>query len=242
MGDYGVGTSYSAPMVSGTVALMLAANPSLTAAQVRSLLTSTVQGFPTTSSSSGVASCHAPTGTTVADEQDECYCTTSTCGAGMLDTQAAVLAAASGRAVAHLGGTPPLVTPGNSVTLDGSASSAATGASLSSYLWEVTEGSTLASITSANNASTVTLSTTAGSTGPFTVRLSVTDSGGNTATATQAFTLGSSASVVTAVPSSTPADSGGGGGALDRSWALLAALTAAAAIWGRPRHARRTAH
>lgn len=233
LGDVSLGTSFSAPMVAGTAALMLSANPSLTAAEVRSLLTSTTRAFPTTGGSTGIATCTTP-GTT---KQEECYCTTSTCGAGMLDTQAAVQAAATGRAVAHLGGAGSLVTTGNSVTIDGSGSTAASGASLTTYLWELIDGSSLATITSANNASSVTLSTASPTTsGMVTVRLTVTDNLGNTGFATQAFTLGTATSIVTAVPTSTatttPSNSGGGGGAFDLSWAALGLLSVMAA-WRR---------
>lgn len=85
----GVGTSFSAPLVSGTVALMLARQPTLTPSEVLSLLRSTSRPFVSSGGSTGTAQCQAP-GSTV---QDECYCTTSTCGAGMLDTAAAVAAA-----------------------------------------------------------------------------------------------------------------------------------------------------
>ncbi|WP_443111462.1 S8 family peptidase [Burkholderia sp. FERM BP-3421] len=65
------GTSMSTPHVAGTVALMLAANPSLTPAQVLQKLQASARRFP---SGSG--------------------CTTSTCGAGLLDAGAAVSSAA----------------------------------------------------------------------------------------------------------------------------------------------------
>lgn len=86
-----LGTSFSAPLVSGTVALMLSVKPDLTPAQVRSLLRSSARAFPTSGADAGTPVCHAPNGTA----QDECYCTTSTCGAGMLDARAAVAAAAA---------------------------------------------------------------------------------------------------------------------------------------------------
>jgi hypothetical protein len=77
------GTSLAAPMVSATVSLMLAVAPSLTPAQVRSILTSTAKPFPAGSD-----------------------CTTARCGAGIVNTGAAVRAAAatSGAAVPNYEG------------------------------------------------------------------------------------------------------------------------------------------
>jgi hypothetical protein len=66
------GTSVSAPMVSGTVSLMLAVAPWLTPDQVRAILVDTAKPFPLTSD-----------------------CTTDRCGAGILDAGAAVRAAAA---------------------------------------------------------------------------------------------------------------------------------------------------
>jgi serine protease len=64
------GTSFSAPMVSGVISLMLAVAPNLTADQVRSLLVSSAKPFPPLST-----------------------CSTSICGAGIVNAQAAVQAA-----------------------------------------------------------------------------------------------------------------------------------------------------
>lgn len=234
LGEVSLGTSFSAPLVSGTAALMLSANPALTAAQLRSLLTGTARAFPSTGGSTGIRTCDTPD--TV--EQSECYCTPTTCGAGMLDTQAAVQAAAAGRAVAHLGGTPPLVTPGATVSLDGSASSGANSAAIATYLWEIIDGAALATMTSANNASSVAFATAASATsGTFTVRLTVTDATGNSASATQRLTLGTAPTVVTATPS-TESDSGGGGGgggAFDIGWGALIMLGLAAIARGHRR-------
>ena len=64
------GTSFSAPMVSGVISLMLAVAPDLTVAQVRSILTSSATPFPPLST-----------------------CSTSLCGAGIVNARAAVRAA-----------------------------------------------------------------------------------------------------------------------------------------------------
>lgn len=64
------GTSFATPLVSGTVALMLAVAPGLSATEVRALLAASAQPFPAGST-----------------------CSTSQCGSGILDAGAAVLAA-----------------------------------------------------------------------------------------------------------------------------------------------------
>jgi serine protease len=92
--DASLGTSFSAPLVAGTAALMISANPALTPAQVKSMLQSTARAFPTTSTDPAVLQCHAPNGVV----QNECLCTTSTCGAGLLDAAAAVAAVVAGPA------------------------------------------------------------------------------------------------------------------------------------------------
>lgn len=90
-----VGTSFSAPLVSGTVALMLSVQPSLTPAKVKAALQNSARPFPSSGAGSEVQGCHASNGS----EQLECYCTASTCGAGMLDAAAAVTAVMPTRSV-----------------------------------------------------------------------------------------------------------------------------------------------
>jgi serine protease len=84
----GTGTSFSTPLVSGTIALMLAVNPNLTPTQVKAALQSSARAFPA-QATTGVAQCVAGDS---AKPQLECACTTSTCGAGMLDANAAIAA------------------------------------------------------------------------------------------------------------------------------------------------------
>ncbi|MBU6381950.1 MAG: hypothetical protein EB091_12810 [Betaproteobacteria bacterium] len=81
-----VGTSFSAPLVAGAVALMLSANPSLSVSEITSMLRQTARPFPASGADADVSQCIAPS----AAEQLECYCNASTCGAGMLDVAAAV--------------------------------------------------------------------------------------------------------------------------------------------------------
>jgi serine protease len=81
-----LGTSFATPLVSATVAMMLSANPALTPAQVKTALQASARPFPATSTDTSIPACVAPTSTA----QVECHCTTSTCGAGLLDAAAAV--------------------------------------------------------------------------------------------------------------------------------------------------------
>ena len=95
------GTSFSAPLVAGTAALMVSAQPALTPADLRTALRETARPFPTTGGDLGdgvpIVSCAAPGDV----DQLQCYCTTATCGAGMLDAGAAVAAAAVGGGAHH---------------------------------------------------------------------------------------------------------------------------------------------
>ena len=132
------GTSMAAPHVAGVVSLMLSVNPSLTPAQVTSILQATATPFPAGSS-----------------------CTTSTCGAGILNAAAAV-------AQANGGGTP---TPpgafvksspsnlasvaGTSVTLQWGASS---GAASYAYCVDTSNDSACASWVNAGIATSATVS------------------------------------------------------------------------------------
>ena len=150
-----IGTSFSAPLVSGTVALMLSAQPSLTAAQVKATLQATARPFPTTGGTAGIPACAAPGGAA----QDECYCTTSTCGAGMLDAHAALLAVNGVQAAISLTTTTPTTNQAISLT---SSSVESAGHTVVSYAWTILNaGSSNAAITSAANAASVTVTATA---------------------------------------------------------------------------------
>jgi len=214
--DASLGTSFSAPLVSGAAALMFSANPTLTPAQVLSALKSSARAFPSTGAGTGVSACTAPaslTDTTTA-QKTECYCTTGTCGAGLLDAGAAVTAVVT--ATASITAAATSVNTGSSITLDGSHSSASTNRSISTYLWAITSGDTLASFSSATNASTATLQATG--VGSVVVSLTVTDSAGQQATTS------------TTISVTTPPVSSGGGGAMDLGW-LLGWLASVIGVW-----------
>jgi serine protease len=213
--DTSLGTSFSAPLVAGTVGLMFSANPGLSPAQVLTALKSTARPFPSTGAGTGISACTAPTATA---QGGECYCTTGTCGAGLLDAGAAVAAVAGITANITVASTS--VTVGSSVTLDGSLSHPSTAnSSISSYAWTITDGTSIASLTSAANASSVTLLTSAA--GTVVVSLTVVDSAGQEAT--NSVTLNVSATGGGGTPGSgtpPPTSSGGGGGAMELGWLL----------------------
>ena len=188
--NYSVGTSFATPLVAGTAALMMSINPSLTPAQVKSLLQSSARPFPTTSSDPAVLQCQPPSSTL----QNECICTTSTCGAGLLDAAAAVTAAAAAaRPTASVSASATAVVLGTSVNFDGSASRAPSGRTIKSYQWTITSGGSIAAFSSTTNAATARVVTTG--VGSFTVELTVTDSAGQ---------QGSSTSTVTVNPPAAP--------------------------------------
>jgi len=179
--DTSLGTSFSSPLVAGTAALMLSVNPSLSPAQIRTELRATARAFPTTSTDPTVHNCVAPNSTA---QSAECICTTSTCGAGLLDASAAVAAAVTARATPlptiPLSSSAADVMAGASVTLDGTGVQAPAGRSIAAYSWTIVGGSG-ATLSGVTTNPTATLVTTAP--GAVVVQLTVTDSIGGTSSA-----------------------------------------------------------
>jgi serine protease len=213
--DISVGTSFSAPLVSGTAALMMTAHRGLTPAQVIAALKSTARAFPQTgapadASSGPIQQCQAPTTT----DQLQCYCTTTTCGAGMLDAAAAVAAVA--KLEAYVDVSPVSPQPSQVVQLGSASTVLAPGTTVASYAWSLVDGGGIVSALSATSGASVTA--TPSGNGSFTVRLTVTDSAGGTSTVDQAVQVGTG---VAPAPSS-----GGGGGALSALWLLGLACAA----------------
>jgi serine protease len=222
-----LGTSFSAPLVAGTVALMASVKPLMTPPEALSVLKASAREFPSSGAppiqrtDNGpfvpVEACVAPS--TVAQDY-ECYCTTSTCGAGLLDAGAAVLLATHVKANIAVASTSVIV--GTPVTLDGSGSQAAVGRTIG-YQWAITPPSGIASLSGPANASTVTL--TGSAPGSVTVSLLVTDSTGQTDTTTTVLTV-----------SAAPVASSGGG-AMELGWLLgwLASVIGVRVVTPRPR-------
>jgi len=76
------GTSFSAPIVSGAVSLMLSVNPGLTVSEIEQGLARSARPH--------VGSSVAGFGTCGSDNPGRCLCTTATCGAGILDVAQAL--------------------------------------------------------------------------------------------------------------------------------------------------------
>ena len=207
-----VGTSFAAPMVSGVAALMLAAQPTLSPAQIIARLQSSALAFPTSSSNTSTACALASTSTDSNGQYvepttaAECVCTTATCGAGMLNAAAALTAAESMFVQIQTSSTTGL--PGQRIKLDGSGSTAASGFTIVSWQWSTIPATSDQLINANQPVATLVVP----SFRSIQVMLTITDNAGHTASATAK------------IESAIGAASGGTGG-IDLS--LLALLTAA---------------
>lgn len=236
-----IGTSFSAPIVTGIAALMSAVNGNLKAKQLRDRLRDSAIEFPNVVT---LANCHVPVnGSDIQDQ--ECNCTTDTCGAGMANARTAVADALRPIAAISVPGT---VAAGQDVTLEAGGSAAACSHTVASYSWEIVNPG--ANPPTINDANTATASVTAPATDPFVVRVTVTDDAGLTDTADVTINPSSAATSAPAsagtaacltdivvaqtppvveppptTPPVTPAKSGGGGGGVVDPWLLVAALS-----------------
>jgi serine protease len=184
-----LGTSFSAPIVSGIAALMRAVNANLTPAQLIARIESSAVAFP------------QPAGTPVCPNADattgECACPNdgSECGAGMVNALDAVDAALRPIAAVLV---PATAVAGSSAVIDASGSAASCGRSIASYAWTATGGVTIQQGTAGAAKVTVT------PTGTGTLTLIVTDSAGAIDTSTLA--VGANGSITSAA--ATPATAG----------------------------------
>jgi serine protease len=212
------GTSFAAPLVAGTVALMLSTHPGMSVAEIRAALQTTARPFPSTGSEPDTPVCQAPTGA----RQPECYCTKTTCGAGLLDAHAAV-ARAGGWLAAFTASTDRPRT-GGTVTYDASATTLPAGRVSGSYQWTLVPGATHAQIVGA--ADGVLVQVQAENMGSYELMLEVADTQGVRSRITRTISVDRAGS--------TGGSSGGGGGALGWPWlALLACALAALSAPGR---------
>jgi serine protease len=161
-----LGTSFSAPIVSGIAGLMLAVNGNLGAQQMRSRLREGAMAPFPVSADPNIPLCHVPTGApTDPPQSSECSCTTDTCGAGMANALGAVTAAS--RPIAAV--TTPVIA-GQNMSMSAAGSAAACGRTIASYNWTGT-GLT----TPPNQAAATFLKPTSGT---VTATVTVTDDAG----------------------------------------------------------------
>ena len=188
-------------------------------------LQSTARPFPTTGGDNGdgsvVPQCMAPrTGV----DQLQCYCNTTYCGAGMLDSRAA-LAAIAPSSFANIASSLAAPVAGQAVAFRITGLQLPTSRTLQSYAWTLADAGTgTAGFSSSTNADTATL-TPVGA-GQFTVTLTITDNQGGTQASSQAVTV-TAAPMVTPPVTPAPAEPSGGGGGGSMSLLWLAALAAA---------------
>jgi serine protease len=184
-----LGTSFSAPIVSGIAALMRTVNANLTPAQLIARIKASAVTFP---QPAGVPVCS----TAANNGSLECACPTdgSECGAGMVNALTAVTAAE--RPIAAVA----VSTSGAGTVLDASGSSASCGRTVAAYTWTATGGIMVTSGAPPSSA-TITASGTAGN-----VTLTVTDSAGASDTAVLA--VSASGAVTQAATTPTAAGTG----------------------------------
>lgn len=225
-----VGTSFSTPLVAGVAGLMWSVQPGLSPSQLISRMKNSAKPF-VYDGSLPVCPVVVPSGTKVG----QCNCTTSTCGAGLLNALGAVneaLRPVAGFSVAGI------ASAAQTLTLDASQSRAASGHAIARYQWNAlfSDGS-LVTVASADQPQ-AQINLLRG--GTLTVSLTVTDDAGRVDAGSQVLAIagGSSGSTDntgssgggsgsgTTTPGTTAASSGGGGGgggAVDYSGLLLMA-------------------
>lgn len=160
--NFNLGTSFSAPIVSGVVALMRAVNANLTPPQLIARIKSSASAFP---QPAGLPVCPATaTDPTTMMSTGECACPnsgTTQCGAGMVNALSAVKAALNPIAVITKSG-------GSNPTFDASGSVAACNYTVASYSWVATGGGV--TIASGGNAPQVSVTVTGAGILALTVR------------------------------------------------------------------------
>jgi serine protease len=169
-----LGTSFSAPIVSGIAALMVSVNSHLTAPQLIARLKEGSAAFPV-SSDTTIPNCHVPANSSDL-QTTECNCTTQTCGTGMANAPGALKAALRPIAAIQV---PAKVASGQNVTLSAVGSAAACGHSIATYAWTIVAPSNVP-VQGANMPDAIVVAPSSGS---ITLQVTVTDDAGLTDTA-----------------------------------------------------------
>jgi len=252
-----LGTSFSAPIVSGIAALMLSRNANLSTQQMLDRLREGSKPFPTSvAGDPTVTECHVPV-----DGNDfqlvQCLCTTATCGAGMANAFNSL--AAADRPIVAIA-LPANVSAGQNVTLNATASAAACNRALASFAWTVVAPT--ANPPAIVGATSAIATVIAPATGSITLRITITDdlgrsdsadvvisptqasanapaSAGNSACATPIIS-GATPRASTPAPAPTPTTggggkSGGGGGSIELVTLGLLAILATTRVRRRRR-------
>jgi serine protease len=230
LNNVSVGTSFSAPLVSGTAALLYSVRATITPTEVRNALRSSARPFPT-SGQPGVQACQAPGSV----DQLECYCTSTTCGAGMLDADGAVRAVlgASGMLEPVVVNQTASPQAGAAVTLTSGSSVVPGGRSIVARRWSLVQGG--GSVTAFGGATDGdTVSMTPSAAGTVTVQLALTDDRGFSTATDFTFSVAAAAGQPPAGGGSSSGSGGGGGGPMSWAWLLgLAGVAAALSATGR---------
>jgi serine protease len=175
-----LGTSFSAPIVSGIAGLMRAVNGNLTPKQLVARLESSATPFPPNTATPILPVCPASVTGTL-----ECSCPPAgECGTGMANALSAVKAALKPIAAVAF---PATYTAVSAVVFNGSGSAAACSRTIATFAWTASGG---LMITSGASSSQVSV------TGSGTLTLTVTDSQSDTDTAT--ITVGATSATSTA--------------------------------------------
>lgn len=188
------GTSFSAPQAAGVAALMLGLNPILSPSALIERMKLGARAHTTYAGTS----C-SPVNTGI------CDCTTSTCGAGLLDANRSLQLARGPAAVIQALGT---VRPGAQITLDGRGSLAITGRSIVSHQWVLVSGPQAVSIPD-DTRDLTSFALPASIEGRWVFRLTVRDNTG-----------AEGSDVVAVVAANPPPTGGGGGGAFGWAWGV----------------------
>ena len=170
-----IGTSFSAPMVSGIAALMASVNGHLSPAKITERIKASAVAFPQSSLDISPQPPVCPS----TSAGGQCICTNDgrTCGTGMANASVAIDQAL--RPIAAVALPTASFNPGQSVALQGGGSAAADGSVINAYAWSDVGGLALALA----NADQATASVTSPACGIGTVRLTVTDDAGRQDTA-----------------------------------------------------------